>query len=57
MKKFLPGLLLLVLTGTAAASQDDDFIAARQAFQAGNSARLDIHARRLQGHVLEPYAA
>lgn len=57
MKKFLPGLLLLVLTGTSAASQDDDFIAARQAFQAGNSARLETHARRLQGHVLEPYAA
>ena len=57
MKKFLPGLLLLVFTGTAAASQDADFIAARQAFQAGNSARLDIHVRRLQGHVLEPYAA
>ncbi len=57
MKKFLPGLLLLVLTGTSAASQDDDFIAARQAFQAGNSARLETYARRLQSHVLEPYAA
>ncbi|MDO8437562.1 MAG: transglycosylase SLT domain-containing protein [Nitrosomonadaceae bacterium] len=57
MKKFLPGLLLLVLTGTAVASQDADFIAARQAFQAGNSARLETYARRLQGHVLEPYAA
>lgn len=57
MKKFLPGLLLLVFTGASAANQDTDFIAARQAFQAGNSARLDTHARRLQGHVLEPYAA
>ena len=56
MKEFLLGLLLLVLTGTSAASQDDDFIAARQAFQAGNSVRLETYARRLQGHVLEPYA-
>lgn len=55
MKKFLPGLLLLVFTSISVASQDDDFIAARQAFQAGNSARLDTYARRLQGHVLEPY--
>ncbi len=57
MKKFLPGLLLLIFTSTSAASQDDDFIAARQAFQAGNSAHLDTYAQRLQGHVLEPYVA
>ena len=57
MKKSLPVILLLALTGAASASQDDDFMAARQAFQSGNAARLETHARRLQGHVLEPYAS
>lgn len=57
MKKFFPGLLLLVYAGTLSASQDGDFVALRQAFQAGNSARLAVYAPRLRGHVLEPYAA
>ena len=45
MKKFLSGLLLLVFTGTSAASQDDDFIAARQAFQASGISCLECLAR------------
>lgn len=57
MRKFLFGLLLLILAGPLAASQDDDFIAAREAFRVGDSARLAVYAKRLQGHVLEPYAA
>ena len=57
MKKSLPVLLLLALTSAASASQDDDFMAARQAFQSGNAARLETYAKRLQGHVLEPYAS
>lgn len=57
MKKSLQVILLLALTGAAFASQDEDFMAARQAFQSGNAARLETHAKRLQGHVLEPYAS
>jgi len=37
------------------ASQDDDFLAAREAYRVGNAARLDTHAGRLKGHLLEPY--
>lgn len=34
---------------------DDDFLAAREAFRVGNAARLGPHAKRLKGHLLEPY--
>jgi soluble lytic murein transglycosylase len=49
--------LLLVLTAARAsgAGQDDDFLAARDAYNAGDAARLESHAKRLEGHVLEPY--
>lgn len=43
--------------GAVVASAEDDFIAMRQAFQMGDSARVMSYAQRLQGHVLEPYAA
>jgi len=36
---------------------DADFIAARDAFRAGDSARLDGVAPRLKGHLLEPYVS
>jgi soluble lytic murein transglycosylase len=36
---------------------DEDVLAAREAYQAGNAARLEYHAQRLQGHLLEPYVA
>ncbi len=39
----------------APATQDDDFIAAREAFRVGDAARLARHAQRLKGYVLEPY--
>ena len=39
------------------AGAEDDFIAMRQAFQTGDAARVALYAQRLQGHVLEPYAA
>ena len=35
---------------------DDEFLAAREAFRTGNFARLEKHAARLKGHLLEPYA-
>lgn len=55
--KIIPFLALLFpfFIGSVAAGQDRDFMAARKAFQTGNSKRLAINARRLQGHVLEPY--
>ncbi|MBI1965402.1 MAG: transglycosylase SLT domain-containing protein [Betaproteobacteria bacterium] len=39
------------------AGQDDDFLAAREAYRVDNAARLDKHAARLKGHLLEPYLA
>ena len=36
---------------------DTDFIAARDAFRTGDSARLDRVAPRLKGHLLEPYVS
>jgi len=36
---------------------DADFIAARDAFRAGDSARLDRVAPRLKGYLLEPYVS
>jgi soluble lytic murein transglycosylase len=57
MRKLLAGVWLAVCAGTVTAGQDDDFLAMRQAFQAGNPVRVAAYAQRLKGHVLEPYAA
>ena len=54
--KFLLLLLLFIPFG-AMADQDSDFLAARDAFRAGNSARLESYAARLKGSPLEPYLA
>jgi soluble lytic murein transglycosylase len=58
MKFWLSGLLPFVaLVGFAApaAASDEEFLAAREAFRAGNLTRLELHAARLRGHLLEPY--
>ncbi|HEX2829981.1 MAG TPA: transglycosylase SLT domain-containing protein [Burkholderiales bacterium] len=61
MKRLVRTLLLaaaVVATaaaGPASAGPDDDFLAARDAFRAGNAQRLDAYAARLRGYVLEPY--
>ena len=57
---------LLLATGLAAAAQaapmaqsapaDSTFLLARDAFRAGDAARLDKLAAQLEGHVLAPYA-
>lgn len=52
----LAGLLLATATAQGAAL-DEDFLAAREAYQANNPARFETHAQRLQGHLLEPYVA
>jgi soluble lytic murein transglycosylase len=50
--------LPLLITATAqGAALDEDFLAAREAFQSNNAARFETHASRLQGHLLEPYVA
>ena len=38
------------------ATQDDNFLAARDAFRAGDAVRLERYARTLSGYALEPYA-
>ncbi|TFH12418.1 MAG: transglycosylase [Nitrosomonadales bacterium] len=57
MKNIFLALLLFGYAGTLTASQDRDFITARNVFQAGNSTRLAAIAPRLKGHVLESYVA
>jgi soluble lytic murein transglycosylase len=48
-------VLVLAVTSAHCAGQDDDLIAAREAYLASNAERLDTHAKRLQGHLLESY--
>ncbi|MBM3357275.1 MAG: lytic transglycosylase domain-containing protein [Betaproteobacteria bacterium] len=49
-------LLMALAAGLAHGSKlDDEFLAAREAFRAGHGARLEAHAKRLKGHILEPY--
>ena len=58
---FIRWLWLICLTSAAlsahSAALDEDFLAAREAYQSSNAARLETHARRLQGHLLEPYVS
>ena len=53
------GLLLgLALAAPLAhAANEDEFLAAREAFRAGDARKLDLHARRLDNYVLEPYVS
>jgi soluble lytic murein transglycosylase len=54
--KSLTGLALFaVLFAAQAADSDKDFLAATEAFRTGNAVRVDAYAKRLRGHVLEPY--
>lgn len=48
-------LVLLLIPAVATADQDDDFLAAREAYRAGNAARLEQMAGRLKNTPLEPY--
>jgi len=48
-------LVLLLIPALAAADQDDDFLAARDAYRAGDDARLEQIAGRLKNTPLEPY--
>ncbi|HET9662872.1 MAG TPA: transglycosylase SLT domain-containing protein, partial [Burkholderiales bacterium] len=56
IRRFVTGALLAgVAVSASAAGQDEDFLAAREAFRTGDAAVLDRHAQRLKGHILEPY--
>ena len=55
MKFLLFALLLIPLV--AVADQDADFLAARDAFRAGNAVRFDRIAARMKNSPLEPYLA
>jgi soluble lytic murein transglycosylase len=57
MMKAILGCCFTLMACVAAAGQDEDFIAARNAFQAGDRARLTRVAPALQGYVLESYVA
>lgn len=48
-------LVLLFFPAVATADQDDDFLAAREAYRAGDDARLDRLAERFKSTALEPY--
>lgn len=55
MRPILGVLFLIAAAGAQAAGADEDFLAAREAFRVGNAGRLDAYAKRLRGHLLEPY--
>lgn len=48
-------LALLLFPAVATADQDDDFLAAREAYRVGDAARLGQIAARLKNTALEPY--
>ena len=47
--------LLLLIPAVSTASQDDDFLAVREAFRQGNEYQLESLAERLKNSSLEPY--
>lgn len=53
MKNLL--LILLLIPAAATANQDDDFLAAREAYRAGDAARLEQIAGGMKNTPLEPY--
>ncbi len=57
----LRGALLCALLACActagAATRDDDFLAAREAFRVGDAVKLARYAKSLNDHPLEPYVA
>ncbi|KPK18171.1 MAG: hypothetical protein AMJ67_11285 [Betaproteobacteria bacterium SG8_41] len=55
MKHVLAFLLVMAAVTAQAAGTDKDFLAAREAYRIGNEARLNTYAKRLRGHLLEPY--
>ena len=50
-------LFLLLITRTVQANQDDDFLAARDAFRSGDPVKLSVLSRRLQNSPLAVYTS
>ena len=50
-------LLLLVMVAAQAATLDEDFLAAREAYRSGQTTKVAGYAKRFKGHILEPYLA
>ena len=44
-------LLLLVAVAAPAATLDEDFLAAREAYRAGQGAKVAAYAKRFKGHA------
>jgi soluble lytic murein transglycosylase len=55
MSRFWIVVLLSAAGPALGAAGDDDFLAAREAFRVGSAARLEAQAKKLKGHLLEPY--
>jgi soluble lytic murein transglycosylase len=51
------GALLASVSSAYGATADDDFLAARDAFRAGDAGRLERYAKSLSSYPLEPYLA
>jgi soluble lytic murein transglycosylase len=47
----------LCMSAASAATQDDDFLAAREAFRVGDALRFERYAKSLGDYPLEPYVA
>jgi soluble lytic murein transglycosylase len=54
---FVAAMLASALAGSALAQSDADLLAARQAYEKGDRAKLAAIAPRLSNHVLAPYVA
>src|SRR5688572_28788692 len=57
MRSLLGLLLLLLGAAVPAASLDDEFMAAREAYRTGQATKVAAYAKRFKGHILEPYLA
>jgi soluble lytic murein transglycosylase len=51
------GAGLALAASAPAVRKDEEFLAAREAFRAGNAIKLERHAKNLGDYVLEPYIA
>lgn len=56
MSKIFIGVLLAFWSQLLVAGGDEDYLEIREAFRAGNAARVAEYAERMKYHVLSPYA-
>jgi len=57
VRRLTAGAAFAVTCSSAFAAYDEDFLAAREAFRAGDAVKLERLAPRLRGYVLEPYVS